>query len=148
MCGNRVSDDATMQAAAETNYHGKLRSMKNLDSKPFVGRRFAIIKETVGQCPMILSLILDSRVKDNIIMQGQVSMKASQSVSLRHQKRWNSSGYVIMSSPTHTISHFLLRSLKLVLSFGKQATVDVISCPTFDLGLPAYYILALSEASR
>lgn len=33
-------------------------------------------------------------------------------------------------------------------SFGSKATVDVVSCPTFDLGLPAYYILALSEASR
>ncbi|MDA9097377.1 Asp-tRNA(Asn)/Glu-tRNA(Gln) amidotransferase subunit GatA [bacterium] len=27
------------------------------------------------------------------------------------------------------------------------ATVDIVSCPTFGLGLPAYYILALSEAS-
>ena len=29
-----------------------------------------------------------------------------------------------------------------------KAVVDIISCPTFHLGLPAYYILALSEASR
>jgi len=29
-----------------------------------------------------------------------------------------------------------------------QGIVDVVSCPTFNLGLPAYYILALSEASR
>jgi len=28
-----------------------------------------------------------------------------------------------------------------------QGIVDVVSCPTFNLGLPAYYILALSEAS-
>ena len=27
------------------------------------------------------------------------------------------------------------------------AVVDVVSCPTFGLGLPAYYVLALSEAS-
>ena len=26
------------------------------------------------------------------------------------------------------------------------AIVDIISCPSFNLGLPAYYILALSEA--
>ena len=25
--------------------------------------------------------------------------------------------------------------------------MDVVSCPTFGLGLPAYYVLALSEAS-
>ena len=29
-----------------------------------------------------------------------------------------------------------------------KAAVDFVSCPTFHLGLPAYYILALSEASR
>jgi len=29
-----------------------------------------------------------------------------------------------------------------------KAAVDVVSCPSFNLGLPAYYILALSEASR
>ena len=37
MCGNRASDDATMQASDETNYHRKLRGVEKLDSKPFAG---------------------------------------------------------------------------------------------------------------
>ena len=49
MCGHRTSDDATLQVLDETNYHGKLRSVEKLDSKPFAGRRFAIIKETMGE---------------------------------------------------------------------------------------------------
>jgi hypothetical protein len=30
----------------------------------------------------------------------------------------------------------------------KKGSVDLVSCETFDLGLPAYYVIALSEASR
>lgn len=30
----------------------------------------------------------------------------------------------------------------------KKGSVDLVSCKTFDLGLPAYYVIALSEASR
>jgi len=49
MCGHRASDDATLQNLGESNYHGKLRSIDQQDSKPFAGRRFAIIKETLGE---------------------------------------------------------------------------------------------------
>ena len=52
MCGHRASDDATLQVLDETNYHGKLRGVEKLDSKPFSGRRFAIIKETMGESPI------------------------------------------------------------------------------------------------
>lgn len=51
MCGHRASDDATLQITDQTNYHGKLRSIDKLDSKPFAGRRFAIVKETMGETP-------------------------------------------------------------------------------------------------
>ena len=49
MCGQRSSDDATLQISDKSNYHGKLCSMEELGSKPFKGRRFAIIKETLGK---------------------------------------------------------------------------------------------------
>ena len=51
MCGHRASDDATLQVLDEKNYHGKLHGVEKLDSKPFAGRRFAIIKETMGESP-------------------------------------------------------------------------------------------------
>jgi aspartyl-tRNA(Asn)/glutamyl-tRNA(Gln) amidotransferase subunit A len=39
----------------------------------------------------------------------------------------------------------IIESAKELEKLG--AIVDVVSCPTFGLGLPAYYVLALSEAS-
>ena len=44
-----------------------------------------------------------------------------------------------------SISCSLLKSAELIESLG--AEVHEVSCPTFLCGLPAYYILALSEAS-
>lgn len=43
------------------------------------------------------------------------------------------------------IRKYFLHACKEIEQLG--AVVDIVSCPTFLLGLPAYYILALSEAS-
>lgn len=48
LCGHRASDDATVQAQNQKDFHGTLRNVENFGCKPFAGRRFAIIKETVG----------------------------------------------------------------------------------------------------
>ena len=92
MCGHRTSDDATLQVLDETNYHGKLRSVEKLDSKPFAGRRFAIIKETMGEslcsCVFVSALSLYTFVvyqarlifHQQIIIQGQESTRVLQSV--------------------------------------------------------------------
>ena len=48
MCDPGLSDDATLQKGHDKNYHDHLPTIDDLCSKPFVGRRFAIIKETVG----------------------------------------------------------------------------------------------------
>lgn len=48
VCGHRSSDDATLQIREDLNFHCKLRSIDDQESKPFAGRRFAIIQETMG----------------------------------------------------------------------------------------------------
>ena len=97
MCGPGLSDDATLQKGHGKNYHDVLPTLDDLSSKPFVGRRFAIIKETVG-----------AGVDVGVVQR-------------------------------------ILETSRKMEALG--AIVDIISCPSFNLGLPAYYILALSEAS-
>lgn len=97
MCGPGPSDDATLQKGHGKNYHDVLPTLDDLSSKPFVGRRFAIIKETVG-----------AGVDVGVVQR-------------------------------------ILETSRRMEALG--AIVDIISCPSFNLGLPAYYILALSEAS-
>ena len=97
MCDPGLSDDATLQKGHDKNYHDHLPTIDDLCSKPFVGRRFAIIKETVG-----------AGVDVGVVQR-------------------------------------ILETSRKMEALG--AIVDIISCPSFNLGLPAYYILALSEAS-
>mmetsp|Transcript_30156 Transcript_30156/g.74834 ORF Transcript_30156/g.74834 Transcript_30156/m.74834 type:complete len:466 (-) Transcript_30156:1190-2587(-) len=98
LCCHHISDDATLQNQSLThNFHSALRNIKDMNCKPFAGRRFAMIKETLGSG-------VDKQVAESII-----------------------------------------EGAKQMEELG--AVVDVVSCPSFHLGLPAYYILALSEAS-
>ena len=97
MCGLCASVDATLQNIKPKDYHSDLQCIENLQSKPFLGRRFAIVKETMGEG-------VDKGVVERI-----------------------------------------LQAAREMEQLG--ASVDIVSCPSFDLGLPAYYVLALSEAS-
>lgn len=91
-------NDSTKQTAeARVDYTAGLIDLENLTSRPLAGKRFALIKETVGHG-------VDQGVIDCVI-----------------------------------------NCAKEMENLG--ACVDVVSCPTFALGLPAYYILALAEAS-
>lgn len=91
-------NDSTKQTTeARVDYTAGLIDLENLTSRPLAGKRFALIKETVGHG-------VDQGVIDCVI-----------------------------------------NCAKEMENLG--ACVDVVSCPTFALGLPAYYILALAEAS-
>jgi aspartyl-tRNA(Asn)/glutamyl-tRNA(Gln) amidotransferase subunit A len=97
MCGLRASEDATLQNVNPKDYHSDLQCIENLQSKPFLGRRFAVVKETMGE-----------GVDEGVVK-------------------------------------CVLQAAREMEQLG--ATIDIVSCPSFDLGLPAYYVLALSEAS-
>ena len=95
--------DATFQSLSATekraagDYHSHLKRLEDLASKPLAGKKFALVKETLGEG-------VDAGVVGKIIAAAKELEKLG-------------------------------------------AVVDVVSCPTFGLGLPAYYVLALSEAS-
>ena len=93
--------DATFQndkrAAPQCDYHSHLKRLEELVSKPLAGKKFALVKETLGEG-------VDAGVVGKIVAAAAELEKLG-------------------------------------------AVVDVVSCPTFGLGLPAYYVLALSEAS-
>ena len=105
MCDGDASDfsDATFQSLSATekrdagDYHSHLKRLEDLASKPLAGKKFALVKETLGEG-------VDAGVVGKIIAAAKELEKLG-------------------------------------------AVVDVVSCPTFGLGLPAYYVLALSEAS-
>lgn len=97
LCFNRADSEANVKYTNRGNHRVKLPSIEDIGSLPLSGRRFAIIKETLGD-------EIDKGVLECV-----------------------------------------LNSVKEIEKLG--AVVDIISCPTFHLGLPAYYILALSEAS-
>mmetsp|Transcript_9955 Transcript_9955/g.45055 ORF Transcript_9955/g.45055 Transcript_9955/m.45055 type:complete len:426 (-) Transcript_9955:1214-2491(-) len=90
--------DSTVQMALSSLYHEHLPDIERLRTWPLLGRRFAIVKETIGPG-------VDISVVDRIVTAARDIEKLG-------------------------------------------GVVDVISCPSFHLGLPAYYILAVSEASR
>lgn len=95
--------DATFQSLSgfsgkpASDYHSHLKRLEELASKPLAGKKFALVKETLGEG-------VDAGVIGKIIAAAKELEKLG-------------------------------------------AVVDVVSCPTFGLGLPAYYVLALSEAS-
>ena len=95
--------DATFQSLSATekraagDYHSHLKRLEDLASKPLAGKKFALVKETLGEG-------VDVGVVGKIVAAAEELEKLG-------------------------------------------AVVDVVSCPTFGLGLPAYYVLALSEAS-
>mmetsp|Transcript_9954 Transcript_9954/g.45049 ORF Transcript_9954/g.45049 Transcript_9954/m.45049 type:complete len:438 (-) Transcript_9954:1120-2433(-) len=89
--------DSTVQMALSSLYHEHLPDIERLRTWPLLGRRFAIVKETIGPG-------VDISVVDRIVTAARDIEKLG-------------------------------------------GVVDVISCPSFHLGLPAYYILAVSEAS-
>ena len=105
MCDGDASDfsDATFQSLSATekrdagDYHSHLKRLEDLASKPLAGKKFALVKETLGEG-------VDAGVVGKIVAAAEELEKLG-------------------------------------------AVVDVVSCPTFGLGLPAYYVLALSEAS-
>ena len=105
MCDGDASDfsDATFQSLSATekrdagDYHSHLKRLEDLASKPLAVKKFALVKETLGEG-------VDAGVVGKIVAAAEELEKLG-------------------------------------------AVVDVVSCPTFGLGLPAYYVLALSEAS-
>jgi len=89
--------DSTLQKQKSSAYHEHLLDIEHMTTQPLRGRRFAIIKETIGPGVEI------------------------------------------------SVVERILTAASDIEDLG--GIVDVVSCPTFNLGLPAYYILALSEAS-
>ena len=90
-------NDKRQTGPAPRDYHSHLKRLEQLVSKPLSGKKFALVKETLGEG-------VDAGVVGKIVAAAAELEKLG-------------------------------------------AVVDVVSCPTFGLGLPAYYVLALSEAS-
>ena len=91
------NDKRAPSGPAPRDYHSHLKRLEQLVSKPLLGKKFALVKETLGE-----------GVDKGVV--GKIVAAAAELEKL-------------------------------------GAVVDVVSCPTFGLGLPAYYVLALSEAS-
>ena len=91
------NDKSSAAGPAPRDYHSHLKRLEQLVSKPLLGKKFALVKETLGE-----------GVDKGVV--GKIVAAAAELEKL-------------------------------------GAVVDVVSCPTFGLGLPAYYVLALSEAS-
>jgi len=116
-----------------------LKNLEHFASKPLSGYRFAIIKETIGASrlesflkwvTLITNLFL---VAKGLGVQHDVVQRVLDAATKIERLGVGLSFHRLSVPPkTHCV----------------KAAVDFVSCPTFHLGLPAYYILALSEASR
>ena len=128
-----------MHHTNSSRFHDHLKNLEHFASKPLSGYRFAIIKETIGAprlgvflkwVKLITALCL---VATGLGVQHDVVQRVLEAAAKIERLGVGLSFHRLSVPPkTHCV----------------KAAVDFVSCPTFHLGLPAYYILALSEASR